>query len=119
DLLTLRALHALADADVVFYDELVSAEVLDRARRGAEQVFVGKRRGQDEINRRLVAAARAGRRVVRLKGGDPFVFGRGGEEVEYLRNAGVPVVEPAADDDLEELVPTRGDELAELRQAAH
>src|SRR5438046_324916 len=92
DLLTLRALHALADADVVFYDELVSAEVLDRARRGAEQVFVGKRRGQDEINRRLVAAARAGRRVVRLKGGDPFVFGRGGEEVEYLRNAGVPVV---------------------------
>jgi uroporphyrin-III C-methyltransferase / precorrin-2 dehydrogenase / sirohydrochlorin ferrochelatase len=97
DLLTLRALHALADADVVFYDELVSAEVLDRARRGAEQVFVGKRRGQagigqDEINRRLVAAARAGRRVVRLKGGDPFVFGRGGEEVEYLRNAAVPVV---------------------------
>jgi len=93
----LRALHALADADVVFYDELVSAEVLDRARRGAEQVFVGKRRGeagigQDEINRRLVAAARAGRRVVRLKGGDPFVFGRGGEELDYLRNAGVPVV---------------------------
>ncbi|HYZ44171.1 MAG TPA: siroheme synthase CysG [Xanthobacteraceae bacterium] len=97
DLLTLRALHALADADVVFYDELVTAEVLDRARRGAEQVFVGKRRGkagigQDEINRRLVAAARAGRRVVRLKGGDPFVFGRGGEEMDYLRKAGVPVV---------------------------
>src|SRR2546423_591595 len=97
DLLTLRALHALADADVVFYDELVSAGVLDRARRGAEQVFVGKRRGeagigQDEINRRLVTAARAGRRVVRLKGGDPFVFGRGGEELEYLREADVPVV---------------------------
>jgi uroporphyrin-III C-methyltransferase / precorrin-2 dehydrogenase / sirohydrochlorin ferrochelatase len=97
DLLTLRALHALADADVVFYDELVTAEVLDRARRGAEQVFVGKRRGetgigQDEINRRLVAAARAGRRVVRLKGGDPFVFGRGGEEVDYLRKARVSVV---------------------------
>ena len=97
DLLTLRALHALADADVVFYDELVTAAVLDRARRGAEQVFVGKRRGevgigQNEINRRLVAAARAGRRVVRLKGGDPFVFGRGGEELEYLRAAGVPVV---------------------------
>jgi uroporphyrin-III C-methyltransferase/precorrin-2 dehydrogenase/sirohydrochlorin ferrochelatase len=97
DLLTLRALHALADADVVFYDELVTAGVLDRARRGAEQVFVGKRRGeagvgQDEINRRLLAAARAGRRVVRLKGGDPFVFGRGGEELEYLRQAGVPVV---------------------------
>jgi uroporphyrin-III C-methyltransferase/precorrin-2 dehydrogenase/sirohydrochlorin ferrochelatase len=97
DLLTLRALHALADADVVFYDELVTAAVLDRARRGAEQVFVGKRRGeagigQDEINRRLVAAARAGRRVVRLKGGDPFIFGRGGEELEYLRAAGVPVI---------------------------
>ncbi len=97
DLLTLRALHALADADVVFYDELVTPAVLDRARRGAEQVFVGKRRGeagigQDEINRRLVAAARAGRRVVRLKGGDPFIFGRGGEELEYLRAADVPVV---------------------------
>jgi uroporphyrin-III C-methyltransferase/precorrin-2 dehydrogenase/sirohydrochlorin ferrochelatase len=97
DLLTLRALHALADADIVFYDELVTAGVLDRARRDAEQVFVGKRRGepgigQDEINRRLVGAARAGRRVVRLKGGDPFVFGRGGEELEYLRAADVPVV---------------------------
>jgi uroporphyrin-III C-methyltransferase/precorrin-2 dehydrogenase/sirohydrochlorin ferrochelatase len=97
DLLTLRALHALSDADVVFYDELVTGQVLDRARRGAEQVFVGKRRGepglpQDEINQRLVEAARAGRRVVRLKGGDPFVFGRGGEELEHLRRAGVPVV---------------------------
>jgi uroporphyrin-III C-methyltransferase/precorrin-2 dehydrogenase/sirohydrochlorin ferrochelatase len=97
DLLTLRALHALADADVVFYDELVTTAVLDRARRGAARVFVGKRRGapgmaQDEINRRLLEAARAGRRVVRLKGGDPLVFGRGGEELEYLRRAGVPVV---------------------------
>jgi uroporphyrin-III C-methyltransferase/precorrin-2 dehydrogenase/sirohydrochlorin ferrochelatase len=96
DLLTLRALHALADADVVFYDELVTAGVLDRARRGAERIFVGKRRAtpgmaQDEINRRLLEAARAGRRVVRLKGGDPFIFGRGGEELEYLRQAGVPV----------------------------
>src|SRR5205807_2204215 len=97
DLLTLRALQVMADADVVFYDELVTADVLDRARRDAEQVFVGKRRraggiGQDEINRRLAEAARAGRRVVRLKGGDPFIFGRGGEELEYLRQAGVPVV---------------------------
>ncbi len=97
DLLTLRALHVLADADIVFYDELVTPGVLDRARRDAEQVFVGKRRGepgigQDEINRRMAAAARAGRRVVRLKGGDPFIFGRGGEELEYLRRAGVPVV---------------------------
>jgi uroporphyrin-III C-methyltransferase/precorrin-2 dehydrogenase/sirohydrochlorin ferrochelatase len=97
DLLTLRALHVLSDADVVLYDELVTPGVLDRARRDAEQVFVGKRRGepgigQDEINRRMVAAARAGRRVVRLKGGDPFIFGRGGEELEHLRQAGVPVV---------------------------
>jgi uroporphyrin-III C-methyltransferase/precorrin-2 dehydrogenase/sirohydrochlorin ferrochelatase len=97
DLLTLRALHVLSDADVVFYDELVTAGVLDRARREAERVFVGKRRGetgigQDEINARMADAARAGRRVVRLKGGDPFIFGRGGEELEYLRAAGIPVV---------------------------
>ena len=97
DLLTLRALQVLADADVVLYDELVTAGVLDRARRDAEQVFVGKRRGeggigQDEINRRLVETARSGRKVVRLKGGDPFIFGRGGEELEHLRRAGVPVV---------------------------
>ena len=81
----------------MFYDELVTPEILDRARRDAERVFVGKRRGQpgigqDEINARLVEAARAGRDVVRLKGGDPFVFGRGGEELEHLRAAGVPVV---------------------------
>jgi uroporphyrin-III C-methyltransferase/precorrin-2 dehydrogenase/sirohydrochlorin ferrochelatase len=97
DLLTLRAHHVLSDADVVFYDELVTPGILDRARRDAERVFVGKRRGepgigQDEINHRMAAAARAGRRVVRLKGGDPFIFGRGGEELEFLRQANVPVV---------------------------
>jgi uroporphyrin-III C-methyltransferase/precorrin-2 dehydrogenase/sirohydrochlorin ferrochelatase len=97
DLLTLRALQVLQDADIVFHDELVTAGILDRVRRDAERVFVGKRRGvpgvgQDEINRRLAAAARAGRRVVRLKGGDPFVFGRGGEELEYLRGAGIEVI---------------------------
>ena len=97
DLLTLRALHALQGADVVFYDELVTPGILDRARRDAERVFVGKRRGapglgQDEINRRLRDAAREGHNVVRLKGGDPFVFGRGGEEVDYLRRHDVPVI---------------------------
>jgi uroporphyrin-III C-methyltransferase/precorrin-2 dehydrogenase/sirohydrochlorin ferrochelatase len=97
DLLTLRALQALQDADVVFYDELVTDPILDRVRRDAKRVFVGKRRGesgigQDEINRRLAQAAQAGRKVVRLKGGDAFVFGRGGEELEYLREHHVPVV---------------------------
>jgi uroporphyrin-III C-methyltransferase/precorrin-2 dehydrogenase/sirohydrochlorin ferrochelatase len=96
DLLTLRALHVLQDADVIFYDELVSPEILDRARRDAERVFVGKRKGapgigQVEIHIRLIEAARAGGRVVRLKGGDPFIFGRGGEELEALQRAGVAV----------------------------
>jgi uroporphyrin-III C-methyltransferase/precorrin-2 dehydrogenase/sirohydrochlorin ferrochelatase len=97
DLLTLRALQALQGADVVFYDELVTPEILDRARRDAERIFVGKRRGepgigQDQINARLLQAAQEGRNVVRLKGGDPFIFGRGGEELEVLRAAGMPIV---------------------------
>jgi len=97
DLLTLRALHAVQNADIIFYDHLVTREILDRARRDAECVFVGKRKGkpgigQDEINRRMVEAARSGRKVVRLKSGDPFVFGRGGEELAYLRAAGIPTV---------------------------
>ena len=97
DLLTIKALRAMQDADIVFYDELVTPEILERVRRDAEHVFVGKKRGdhgvgQEEINRRIVDAARAGQRVVRLKGGDPFVFGRGGEEVEVLREAGVSYV---------------------------
>jgi uroporphyrin-III C-methyltransferase / precorrin-2 dehydrogenase / sirohydrochlorin ferrochelatase len=94
DLLTLKALRALQDADVVFYDELVSPEVLDRARRDAMRIPVGRRVGkpgigQAAINELMIEAAKAGQRAVRLKGGDPFVFGRGGEEVEALRNAGV------------------------------
>jgi uroporphyrin-III C-methyltransferase/precorrin-2 dehydrogenase/sirohydrochlorin ferrochelatase len=94
DLLTVKALRALQDADVVFYDELVSPEVLDRARRDAARVPVGRRVGkpgigQDAINKLLVEAARSGQRAVRLKGGDPFIFGRGGEEVDVLRDAGV------------------------------
>ena len=94
DLLTVKALRALQDADVVFYDELVSVEVLDRARRDAARVPVGRRVGkpgigQDNINKLLVEAAQSGKRAVRLKGGDPYIFGRGGEEVDVLRNAGV------------------------------
>jgi uroporphyrin-III C-methyltransferase/precorrin-2 dehydrogenase/sirohydrochlorin ferrochelatase len=94
DLLTVKALRALQDADVVFYDELVSPEVLDRARRDAARVAVGRRVGkpgigQDAINKLLIDAAQSGQRAVRLKGGDPFIFGRGGEEIEVLRHAGV------------------------------
>ena len=94
DLLTIKALRALQDADVVFYDELVSPEILDRARRDAARVPVGRRVGkpgigQEAINRLLIEAAQSGQRAVRLKGGDPFVFGRGGEEIEALRQAGV------------------------------
>jgi uroporphyrin-III C-methyltransferase/precorrin-2 dehydrogenase/sirohydrochlorin ferrochelatase len=94
DLLTIKALRALQDADIVFYDELVSSEILDRARRDASRVPVGRRVGkpgigQDAINKLLIEAARSGQRAVRLKGGDAFVFGRGGEEVESLRKAAV------------------------------
>lgn len=94
ELLTLKALRALQDADIVFHDKLVDARVLDLIRRDAERVFVGKARGehavpQREIEARLIEEARKGKRVVRLKGGDPFVFGRGGEELQALRAAGV------------------------------
>ena len=97
ELLTLKALQALQRADVVFYDRLVSAEVLDFARRDAERVFVGKTPGnptmpQREINALLARRAQAGERVVRLKGGDPFIFGRGGEEVAHLTARGIDVV---------------------------
>jgi uroporphyrin-III C-methyltransferase / precorrin-2 dehydrogenase / sirohydrochlorin ferrochelatase len=94
DLLTVKALRALQDADVVFHDELVSPEILDRARRDAQRIPVGRRIGkpgigQAAINRLLIEAAKSGQRAVRLKGGDGFVFGRGGEEVEALREAGI------------------------------
>ena len=94
DLLTLRAQRLLGEADVIVHDRLVSDEVLDMARRDAERIFVGKARAnhcmpQEDINALLVRLARAGKRVVRLKGGDPLVFGRGGEEAEALAAAGV------------------------------
>lgn len=95
DLLTIRAQRLLGEADVIVHDRLVSNEVLDLARRDADRIFVGKARAnhcmkQEDIGARLIRLARAGKHVVRLKGGDPFVFGRGGEEVKMLAAAGVP-----------------------------
>ena len=96
DLLTVRAAEALAAAEVVVHDGLLDARVLDLAPAAALRISVAKRRArhtlpQDAINALLVEHALAGRTVVRLKGGDPFVFGRGGEEVEAVRAAGLPV----------------------------
>jgi uroporphyrin-III C-methyltransferase / precorrin-2 dehydrogenase / sirohydrochlorin ferrochelatase len=94
DLLTLRALQLLQQADVVLYDRLVSDAVLARARRDAQRIFVGKEAGdpqnaQARINELMLHYARAGLRVARLKGGDPFIFGRGGEEIEVLAANGI------------------------------
>ena len=94
ELLTLKAWRLIQSAEVVLYDRLVSPEILSLIPESAERIHVGKQRAnhtlpQDQINSRLVELARKGRKVVRLKGGDPFIFGRGGEEIETLAAAGV------------------------------
>src|SRR5947209_19670752 len=94
-LLTLRGAELLARADVVVYDALVNPDLLRHAPNGAEIIYGGKRAKkhtipQAELNQLLITKARAGKTVVRLKGGDPYVFGRGGEEAEELADAGVP-----------------------------
>ena len=94
ELLTLKAFRLIQNADIVFHDRLVSDEILDLVRRDATRVSVGKAKAnhsvpQAEIHDLMIAAAQKGQRVVRLKGGDPFIFGRGGEEVEALRSAGI------------------------------
>lgn len=97
DLLTLKAFRLIQEADVILYDRLVSDEILNLTRRDADRIYVGKAKAnhavpQDEIEARMIALAREGKMVVRLKGGDPFVFGRGGEELDALRAAGVPAI---------------------------
>lgn len=94
-LMTLHGVNALAQADVIVYDALVDPQILDMARPGAELIYAGKRGGkpsptQRSISERLIDLAKDGRRVLRLKGGDPFVFGRGGEEALALVDAAVP-----------------------------
>ena len=94
ELLTLRAAKLLGEADVIVHDHLVSEPILELGRRDAERIYAGKERGehtltQAEINALLVRLAREGKRVLRLKGGDPFIFGRGGEEVQALAAAGI------------------------------
>jgi len=94
DLLTFRALRLMQKADVVLYDRLVPEAIVDLTRRDAERIYVGKKRDfhtlrQEEISEMMVALAKEGKKVVRLKGGDPFIFGRGGEEIEVLAQQGI------------------------------
>ncbi|MDO1584194.1 siroheme synthase CysG [Rhizobium oryzicola] len=96
ELLTLKAVRALQAADVILFDDLVSGDVLELARREAKRMLVGKRGGresckQEDINATMISLAKAGKRVVRLKSGDPMIFGRAGEEIESLEREGIPV----------------------------
>lgn len=95
DLMTFKAVRLLQSADVVLYDRLVAPQIVEMARRDAERIYVGKARAdhavpQQDINQLLLSLAQAGKRVVRLKGGDPFIFGRGGEEIALLASHGIP-----------------------------
>lgn len=95
DLMTVRATRLIGEADVIVHDHLIAEGVLDLVRSDAQKICVGKRTSnhtvpQDELNRLLVRLAREGKMVVRLKGGDPFIFGRGGEEIETLFECGIP-----------------------------
>jgi len=94
DLITLKAVKAIEAADVILYDALINTDLLKYASKNAEQIFVGKRRGcytfqQEQINELIVERAKKGNHVIRLKGGDPFVFGRGAEEAEYAAKFGI------------------------------
>lgn len=98
DLITVRGLRAVQSAQVIIYDDLIDDRLLAYAGEGCERIYVGKRKGihsmsQEKINELLISRAKGGKRVVRLKGGDPFVFGRGGEEILALREAGIPAEE--------------------------
>ncbi len=95
ELITVKGLKAIQEADVIVYDALIPEELLKYAKKDAELIYVGKRKNkhsysQEEINKILVEKAKEGKTVVRLKGGDPFVFGRGGEEILYLKKHNIP-----------------------------